>query len=712
MKNPKRKLDFLPNKMNKYSIRKFSVGTASILVGATLLFGATNDEAKADETSTENAIQSNTDTATNEASKSETNTDTTTNEVAKSETNTDTATHSDKNNTNSQNVDSVANNIQNMSTIEEKKEALTNYIADSTSINKDDAEAQVESLGLNYNTIDENTLLGALALDYSNDKEAITTYATSPTSVRNISTPTTFSNLSATTLAAEVPSNNVNNLITVNNQTLSEGLYEDGTIQAHDGETITYTTDFSIDNAVKSGDTMTVQYDKHTVPSDLTERANSVDIVDPSGEVIATGVFDNTNKTSTYTFTDYVDKYENVNARLILNSYIDKQQVPNEETINLNYSTANTPITKLVNIDYQDPIVQDASNIESIFTNLDQANDTVEQTIYVNPLSLNANNTNVIIKSGGVYNDGGFYTGEGSTIIDDSTEIEIYKVSPNQSLPESNRIYDYNQYENVTNQFAIDKNYAPNMANIDFGNINSPYIIKVKSKYTPGADDSLAIQQGVRMETTNTYGNVSWAGYTNAIVYSYDQGVGDGTITPEKTYKIGDYVWEDVDKDGVQGTDVNEKPISNVLVTLTYPDGTSKSIRTDENGYYEFNNLYDGETYTVTFETPEGYTPTQVNVGDESLDSNGGSVTVTINGQDDMTLDSGFYKDDADSDSDSDSDSDADKDHNDKADKSNSKELPDTGNENNGTLFGSLFAALGGLFLVGRRRKNKNNEEK
>ncbi|WP_222116455.1 Ig-like domain-containing protein, partial [Staphylococcus warneri] len=92
----------------------------------------------------------------------------------------------------------------------------------------------------------------------------------------------------------------------------------------------------------------------------------------------ATGTFDENTKTSTYTFTDYVDKYENINARLILNSYIDKQQVPNEETISLNYSTANTPITKLVNIDYQDPIVQDASNIESIFTNLDQANDTVE----------------------------------------------------------------------------------------------------------------------------------------------------------------------------------------------------------------------------------------------------------------------------------------------------------------------------------------------
>ncbi|WP_419791127.1 Ig-like domain-containing protein [Staphylococcus chromogenes] len=43
MKKSKKRLDFLPNRQNKYSIRKFTVGTASILVGAILLFGAQND---------------------------------------------------------------------------------------------------------------------------------------------------------------------------------------------------------------------------------------------------------------------------------------------------------------------------------------------------------------------------------------------------------------------------------------------------------------------------------------------------------------------------------------------------------------------------------------------------------------------------------------------------------------------------------------------
>ncbi|RZI01026.1 YSIRK-type signal peptide-containing protein, partial [Staphylococcus condimenti] len=45
-----KKLDFLPNLKNKYSIRKFTVGTASILLG-TLLFLGQNDAQAAEETS-------------------------------------------------------------------------------------------------------------------------------------------------------------------------------------------------------------------------------------------------------------------------------------------------------------------------------------------------------------------------------------------------------------------------------------------------------------------------------------------------------------------------------------------------------------------------------------------------------------------------------------------------------------------------------------
>ena len=51
----------IANKSNKYAIRKFTVGTASIVIGATLLFGLGHNEAKAEENSVQDVKDSNTD---------------------------------------------------------------------------------------------------------------------------------------------------------------------------------------------------------------------------------------------------------------------------------------------------------------------------------------------------------------------------------------------------------------------------------------------------------------------------------------------------------------------------------------------------------------------------------------------------------------------------------------------------------------------------
>ncbi|PCF47298.1 hypothetical protein B5C09_08445 [Staphylococcus delphini] len=116
--------------------------------------------------------------------------------------------------------------------------------------------------------------------------------------------------------------------------------------------------------------------------------------------------------------------------------------------------------------------------------------------------------------------------------------------------------------------------------------------------------------------------------------------------TPEPpaptTHNIGDKVWDDLNKDGIQ--DDNEPGIANVTVTLTDADGNVVGTRTtDTNGNYLFEDVKPGE-YTVTFETPEGYTPTQTGQGTADNDSNGTSTKVTVGDSDDLSLDSGFYK--------------------------------------------------------------------
>ncbi|MFT3798727.1 SdrD B-like domain-containing protein [Microbacterium sp.] len=66
-----------------------------------------------------------------------------------------------------------------------------------------------------------------------------------------------------------------------------------------------------------------------------------------------------------------------------------------------------------------------------------------------------------------------------------------------------------------------------------------------------------------------------------------------------KTYAIGDYVWIDADKDGVQ--DADETPLAGVTVELLDADGTVlATTTTDANGRYVFDELTAG-TYRVRF---------------------------------------------------------------------------------------------------------------
>ncbi|MCD0881225.1 fibrinogen-binding adhesin SdrG C-terminal domain-containing protein, partial [Staphylococcus aureus] len=116
-----------------------------------------------------------------------------------------------------------------------------------------------------------------------------------------------------------------------------------------------------------------------------------------------------------YTFTDYVDKYEDIKARLTLYSYIDKQAVPNETSLNLTFATAGKETSQNVSVDYQDPMVHGDSNIQSIFTKLDENKQTIEQQIYVNPLKKTATNTKVDIAGSQVDDYGNIKLGNGST---------------------------------------------------------------------------------------------------------------------------------------------------------------------------------------------------------------------------------------------------------------------------------------------------------
>ncbi len=129
----------------------------------------------------------------------------------------------------------------------------------------------------------------------------------------------------------------------------------------------------------------------------------------------------------------------------------------------------------------------------------------------------------------------------------------------------------------------------------------------------------------------------------------------DAGVVPESV-SVGDYVWHDLNGDGVQ--DAGEPGIQNVTLTLTGPDGKPvtnvygepvKPVQTDANRKYVFTDLPvlgNGEKYTVTISNvPDKFKPTKPGVGDPAKDSSTGSATsgsLTKDGAEDMTLDFGF----------------------------------------------------------------------
>ncbi|OQX07623.1 MAG: hypothetical protein BWK80_49265, partial [Desulfobacteraceae bacterium IS3] len=122
-------------------------------------------------------------------------------------------------------------------------------------------------------------------------------------------------------------------------------------------------------------------------------------------------------------------------------------------------------------------------------------------------------------------------------------------------------------------------------------------------------------------------------------------------IPPTSSASLGDYVWYDVNQNGIQ--EAGESGVSGVKVNLLNAAGTViATAMTDNAGYYQFANLVPG-SYGVEFVKPAGYTfSPKTQGGDAAKDSNadtatGRTATVTLMaGEHNPTIDAGLYKSD------------------------------------------------------------------
>ncbi|OCQ90549.1 hypothetical protein BCD64_28195 [Nostoc sp. MBR 210] len=134
--------------------------------------------------------------------------------------------------------------------------------------------------------------------------------------------------------------------------------------------------------------------------------------------------------------------------------------------------------------------------------------------------------------------------------------------------------------------------------------------------------------------------------------------IAQSTINILKTAALGDFVWEDLNANGIQ--DANEAGVAGVTVTLTgggkdgvigTADDTTVATTTDANGSYLFPLLVPGVEYKVTFSNlPTGFVFTQSNQGNDTTDSDADPLTgqtqiIKLNPNEfNRTIDAGIYR--------------------------------------------------------------------
>ncbi len=391
---------------------------------------------------------------------------------------------------------------------------------------------------------------------------------------------------------------------------------------------------FSIDGQVKSGDYFTVEM-PNTVNVFGDTRFNpkhQEKIKNADGQVIALGDYDVQNHRMTYTFTDAVNNLTNISGQFNLTQFMDRKVATDSKVYPLNYKVADESLDTQITVNYGQYYYVGDSNLKSMITLEDPDKGDYEQYIYINPLQRKANGTVVALQS--YQDDPAKSNGQ---LDPQNSKIQIFKVGPNDKLNDSFGVED-SQYQDVTNQFKV-YYYDNGKAYINFDDLNGArYIIKVTSKEKPDSKADLNLRSS--MYTQNQYRQYDRLTWDNNILKSSSSGTADGS---QAVYSLGDKVWEDSNKNGIQDND--ELGIPGVKVTLKDSNGTViETTETNANGKYSFDNLPNG-TYKVDFETPNNYSPTTPNVGNDALDSDGpADALAIISDGNNLTVDQGFYR--------------------------------------------------------------------
>lgn len=107
----------------------------------------------------------------------------------------------------------------------------------------------------------------------------------------------------------------MNDKVKITNPTLSlnkSNNHANNVIWPTSNEQFNLKANYELDDSIKEGDTFTIKYGQYIRPGGLELPAIKTQLRSKDGSIVANGVYDKTTNTTTYTFTNYVDQYQNI----------------------------------------------------------------------------------------------------------------------------------------------------------------------------------------------------------------------------------------------------------------------------------------------------------------------------------------------------------------------------------------------------------------
>lgn len=456
----------------------------------------------------------------------------------------------------------------------------------------------------------------SIAIGDTVDKEPEPTVveAATPRTVRSVSPSATVSDkdVSRNILVKKVE------FTTTNGQTPLQ-------VKPNQGENLIARSEFELKKEIdiKKGDYFAVKLSDNIDPFGVsTGETTTFNITGPYG-TLAVGKYDSKSRSIIYTFTDYVEKYEVSNFSTILPYFIDRYAVTRDADINISTSVGSQTNTARVRVLYTPYYGATDSyspvNIGSMITKLDEKNGTFTNYIYINPMQQ-------FIRNGKLTFQGG-----GSAIIDNETQVTLFKVNNSTDMPPSWGITDSTL--RVENDILVTKKQGE--ISVDFENIleaRNSFIMKVVGKIA-SSGTSVRTSATLSQKYDNTYGYYSTNGRwipkgpyseyyrydTTAILHSGDSNV-DGAIRISVTNR----------KNSVVFTKTNglEKPLEATFeLRRLNSNKTFTSVKTTKStkdtGKFSFEGMESGSYEVWETQSPEGYLKPDKAVATFKVDKDG-----------------------------------------------------------------------------------------